>query len=94
MKYIKWETAALYYRIKRFARVLMLFTIAVLIGLVCAASVNLLLGGYNHGTLGIYDTYGNVKYVISGDFKRNTDGSFTCKNGNIYKFENMLFERM
>lgn len=49
---------------------------------------------YKHGTLAVYDIYGNVKYVFSGDFKHNTDGSFTCKNGTVYKFENMLFERM
>lgn len=49
---------------------------------------------YKHGTLGIYDTYGNVKNVISGNFKHNSDGTFTDKNGTVYKFENMLFERM
>jgi hypothetical protein len=70
-------------------------TIAFIVLVFWAASVNLLASGaYKHGTLAVYDTYGNVKHVFSGDFKHNTDGSFTCKNGTIYKFENMLFERM
>lgn len=83
------------YRIKRFARGLAFVTIIAFIVLVLVSSINLLASGeYKHGTLAVYDTYGNVKHVFSGDFKRNTDGSFTCKNGTIYKFENMLFERM
>lgn len=83
------------YRIKRFVKGFIYVSIIAFIILVWAVTFNLgLYGAYQHGTLAVYDIYGNVKHVFSGDFKQNTDGSFTCKNGTIYKFENMLFERM
>lgn len=83
------------YRIKWFVQkhigaILIVLTSSVIIAVIFLATDAV----YKHGTLGIYDTYGNVKHVISGEFKHNTDGSFTDKNGTIYKFENMLFERM
>ena len=83
------------YRIKWFiqehiAIILVVLLSAAFFAVICIVNES----AYQHGTLAVYDTYGNVKHVISGDFKRNTDDSFTCKNGTVYKFENMLFERM
>lgn len=83
------------YRIKWFVQEHIAVILTVLISSALIAGIFLTTDAvYKHGTLGIYDTYGNVKHVISGDFKHNTDGSFTGKDGTIYKFENMLFERM
>lgn len=83
------------HRIKWFVQEHIGVILIVLISFVVTAVIFLTTDAvYKHGTLGIYDTYGNVKHVISGDFKHNSDGTFTDKNGTIYKFENMLFERM
>lgn len=83
------------YRIKWFVQEHITAIFVVLVSSVLIAVIFLTTDAvYKHGTLGIYDTYGNVKHVISGDFKHNPDGTFTNKDGTIYKFENMLFERM
>nr|DAI42218.1 MAG TPA: hypothetical protein [Bacteriophage sp.] len=84
------------YRIKWFVQDHIGTILIVSIILACMAGLYSVVtdGTYKHGTLAVYDSYGNVKHVISGDFKHNKDGSFACKNGTIYKFENMLFERM
>lgn len=83
------------YRIKWFVQEHIAGILVVLVSSALIAGIFLTTDAvYKHGTLGIYDTYGNVKRVISGDFKHNSDGTFTDKNGTIYKFENMLFERM